>query len=284
VGYNHNFINRGRDFRWPPISKVTQDNNVMDTRVLVVGEVCSDVFIYGQAKRLCPDVPAPVFKTKRTVTNKGMAGNTAKNLEALGLKVDLISQFQNITKTRYIDERQNYTFLRVDDEDEAVVMPLDASVISDKEISEFDAVVISDYGKGFLSEADISRFCSNNKNTFLDTKKCIGTWCKDAAYIKINSPEYEAIKSRINTQGWINKLIVTLGDRGCMMMKEKGFSYYPVEKVDVFDLCGAGDSFLAALVARYLDANNIDEAIAYANEKSSEVVQKKGVNVVSGTR
>ena len=274
--YNHNSINCSRNRGWPPISKVSQDK-----RVLVVGEVCSDVFIYGRAERLCPDVPAPVFKAKRTVTNKGMAGNTAKNLESLGLKVDLISQFQNITKTRYIDEKQNYTFLRVDEEDEITIMPFDNLVITDKEISEFDAVVISDYGKGFLSEADISRICSNNKNTFLDTKKCISSWCKDVAYVKINSPEYDAIKSNINSQDWVNKLIVTLGDRGCMMMKEKGFSYYPVEKVDVFDLCGAGDSFLAALVSKYLDTNNIDEAIIYANKKSSEVVQKKGVNVIN---
>ena len=276
MGYNYNLVKRSRNCWRPPISKVSQNK-----RVLVVGEVCSDVFIYGRAERLCPDVPAPVFKAERTVTNKGMAGNTAKNLEALGLKVDLISQFQNITKTRYIDEKQNYTFLRVDEEDEITLMPFDELVITDEEISKFDAVVISDYGKGFLSEADISRLCSNNKNTFLDTKKCISSWCKDVAYVKINSPEYEAIKNRINTQDWVDKLIVTLGDRGCMMMKEAGFNYYPVEKVDVSDLCGAGDSFLAALVAKYLDANNIDEAITYANEKSSEVVQKKGVNVIS---
>ena len=160
-------------------------------------------------------------------------------------------------------------------------MPFDNSVISDKEISEFDAVVISDYGKGFLSEADISRFCSNNKNTFLDTKKCIGYWCKDVAYIKINTPEFEAIKSSINLEGWVDKLIVTLGDQGCMMMKEKGFHYYPAEKVDVFDLSGAGDSFLAALVAKQLETNNIDESIKYANKKASEIVQQRGVGVIS---
>ena len=75
MGHNHNSIHCSSDRGWPPISKVSQNK-----RVLVVGEVCSDVFIYGRAERLCPDVPAPVFKAKRTVTNKGMAGNTAKNL------------------------------------------------------------------------------------------------------------------------------------------------------------------------------------------------------------
>ena len=76
-------------------------------------------------------------------------------------------------------------------------------------------------------------------------------------------------------------LIVTLGDRGCMHYKERGFNYYDVEKVDVFDLSGAGDTFLAALVAKYLEPNNMEDAIRYANKKSAEVVQKKGVSVIT---
>jgi D-beta-D-heptose 7-phosphate kinase/D-beta-D-heptose 1-phosphate adenosyltransferase len=248
-------------------------------RVLVVGEICDDIFIYGSAHRLCPDVPAPVFKAKAKVTSRGMSGNTARNLESLGLEVGLIKQHKSITKTRFVGEKLNYTFLRVDEEE--VVDSFDDSVVTDEEISSYDAVVISDYGKGFLSEANINRFCSNNTNTFLDTKKCIGNWCKDAAFIKINQPEFDAIKTMINTTGWVNKLIVTLGDRGCMMMKENGFHYYPAEKVDVFDLSGAGDSFLAALVAKQLETNNIDEAIKYANIKASETVQQRGVSVIS---
>ena len=208
-----------------------------------------------------------------------MAGNTIRNLESLGHKVDSITQIKPISKTRYVDEKLNYTFLRVDNED--TIDKFYDGVIDDEEISSYDAVVISDYNKGFLSEADISRFCSNNKNTFLDTKKCIGYWCKDVAYIKINTPEFEAIKSSINLEGWVDKLIVTLGDQGCVMMKEKGFHYYPAEKVDVFDLSGAGDSFLAALVAKQLETNNIDEAIKYANKKASEIVQQRGVGAIS---
>jgi D-beta-D-heptose 7-phosphate kinase/D-beta-D-heptose 1-phosphate adenosyltransferase len=254
-----------------------------NNRVLVVGEICDDIFIYGSASRLCPDVPAPVFKANKEVRNKGMAGNTIRNLESLGHKVDSITQINFITKTRYVDEKLNYTFLRVDEGEDNVdtFQEYGANLITDEEISEFDAIVISDYNKGFLSEEDISRFCSNNTNTFLDTKKCIGPWCKDVAYIKINNPEFEAIKSKIDCADWVDKLIVTLGDRGCMMMKEKGFSYYPAEKVPVFDLSGAGDSFLAALVAKQLETNNIDKAIEYANNKASEIVQQRGVSVIS---
>ena len=65
-----------------------------------------------------------------------------------------------------------------------------------------------------------------------------------------------------------------------MYYKERGFHYYDVESVDVFDLSGAGDTFLAALVSKYLETNNMEDAIKYANKKSAEVVQKKGVSVI----
>ena len=74
---------------------------------------------------------------------------------------------------------------------------------------------------------------------------------------------------------------MTLGDRGSMMMKENGFHYYTTDKVPVFDLSGAGDSFLAALVAKHLETNNIDESIKYSNQKASEIVQQRGVGIIA---
>ena len=250
-----------------------------NNKVLVVGESCDDIFVYGSASRLCPDVPAPVFAPKNSTNTPGMAGNTARNLKSLGLKVDLIEQQEIIKKTRYIDSKLNYTFLRVD-EGENKITPLNKGIISETEIRDYDAVVISDYGKGFLSKSDIEKFCKNNANTFLDTKKVLGDYCRQAKIIKINSPEFERLKGNINLDDWEDRLIVTLGDRGCMYYREQGFHYHDVESVDVFDLAGAGDTFLAALVAKYLEANNMEDAIRYANKKSSEAVQKKGVSVI----
>jgi sugar/nucleoside kinase (ribokinase family) len=107
----------------------------------------------------------------------------------------------------------------------------------------------------------------------------LGDYCREAKIIKINSPEYETIKGKINEKEWANKLIVTLGDRGCMYQKDNGFHYYPVDAVDVFDLSGAGDTFLAALISNYLESNNMDDAIKFANKKASEVIQERGVTL-----
>ena len=253
-------------------------------KILVVGETCDDVFVYGEALRLCPDVPAPVFKAFRKVCSQGMAGNTKSNLEALGHTVDIFNQQTKITKTRFVDDKLNYTFLRVDDGESNDVDNISPSLITNKEISEYKAIVISDYGKGFLDHSHIQRFCNHNPNTFVDTKKEISpSWAWCVGFVKINYPEFKAIEESINKHKdqLIRKLIVTRGSDGCDLLTEEGFKNFPVAKVDVFDLSGAGDSFLAALVSEYLISENIERSIKYANYKASEVIQKKGVGTIS---
>ena len=65
-----------------------------------------------------------------------------------------------------------------------------------------------------------------------------------------------------------------------MYCTDSGFHYFPVESVNVFDLSGAGDTFLAALVWKYLASDDIKEAIKYANLEASNIVQKRGVAVI----
>jgi bifunctional ADP-heptose synthase (sugar kinase/adenylyltransferase) len=256
-------------------------------KVLVVGEKCEDVFHYGKADRLCPDVPAPVFHIAKTVRSSGMAGNTLRNLKALGVTVHSHFQPEPITKSRYVEEKLNYTFLRVDEGEKNITPYSQVFSLTDAEIGEYDAVVVSDYGKGFLSESDIERFCKANPRTFIDTKKVLkdplGKYCQEAFLVKINSPEFEAHKSKINLDEWSDKLIVTLGDQGCMYRTGTGFHYFPVDGVKVFDLSGAGDTFLAALVGKYLESNDIITSIKYANIKASEVVQQRGVSIINAS-
>ena len=240
----------------------------------MIGDSCEDKFTYGTSHRLCPDTPAPVFLPNRDVINFGMAGNVYENLKGFGLKCDLITNSEKIVKQRFIDEKTNHTFLRVDIGDKVNRAGFNPTDIQKQD---YEAIVIADYGKGFLTEDDISILCSINDNVFLDTKKTIGPWCEKAAFIKINTPEFEAIKDRIDTRDWVDKLIVTLGDKGCMFMKKEGFNYYPTKKVDVFDLSGAGDTFQAGLVAKYLETKDVRQSIKFANNCAAQAVQRKGV-------
>ena len=85
-------------------------------------------------------------------------------------------------------------------------------------------------------------------------------------------------KKFIKNSSWAKeKVIVTLGSKGCRL-KDKT---YPVDKVEIKDLCGAGDTFISALCVYYLKTKNIDEAIEYANSCATRVVQMKGVNTIN---
>ena len=72
------------------------------------------------------------------------------------------------------------------------------------------------------------------------------------------------------------KLIITLGHEGCLF-REKIFS---VEEVEIKEVTGAGDTFMAGLVAEYIKTKNIEKAIIFANQCATKVVQKRGVNIV----
>ena len=87
------------------------------SRVLVIGDSCTDIFVYGDIKRVCPEAPVPVFNPTRQVENGGMAKNVVRNLEALGCNVKCISNDNSIKKIRYIDNRSNQMVLRVDEND-----------------------------------------------------------------------------------------------------------------------------------------------------------------------
>jgi D-beta-D-heptose 7-phosphate kinase/D-beta-D-heptose 1-phosphate adenosyltransferase len=251
--------------------KLTESINI-----LVIGDSCFDVFTYGQTLRLAPEGPAPVFNPIKKSLSGGMALNVKKNLESIGAKADLLTQKENIFKERYIDERTNSLLLRVDNNDKAT--RIEKTVIQNIKNNEYlgtkyDAIIISDYCKGFLTEEDIDEISKNNVNIFLDTKKILGDWCKNISFIKINHVEYDRTKHTIDEIGIYDHMIITRSDEGC----EYKNILYPVEKVNIKDVSGAGDTFISGLVYEYVNSKDIIKAIKFAQECATIVVQKKGV-------
>jgi D-beta-D-heptose 7-phosphate kinase/D-beta-D-heptose 1-phosphate adenosyltransferase len=247
--------------------------------ILVIGDTCIDRFIYGAVIRLAPEAPIPVLNPVEETTNPGMSGNVVANLKALGTNVIHICNEENIFKTRYIDERSGQMLLRIDDNDR--INKIKPSVLSKIKNNQFnnkkiDAIIISDYNKGFLKEEDIKYICENNYNVFIDTKKILDTWCTKALYIKINHVEYERTEYSIKDLNINDKLIITLSSKGCQY-KEKLF---PVEKVQIRDVSGAGDTFLSGLVIEYVLTQDIEKAILFAQQCATVVVQKPGVSTI----
>jgi len=252
--------------------------------ILVVGDSCEDVFIYGDITRLTPEAPAPVFNPLRKKTNGGMAKNVANNVEALKTTIFTVTNNNNIRKVRFVDDKSNQLVLRVDEHDHCD--RIDKETLMQIKNNEYhpsmsnktsvDAIIISDYCKGFLEEEDIQYICENNQNVFIDTKKELGDWINLADYIKINSLEYEKNEKFFKDNDIINKTIVTQGNKGCLFRGE----IYPTEDVPVKDISGAGDTFLAGLAVEYVRTNDIMKAINFAQECTEIVIQKHGVSTV----
>lgn len=247
--------------------------------ILIIGDNCIDNFIYGSTFRLAPEAPVPVFNPIYEENNKGMAGNVVANLQALGINTYFICNSEEIIKTRYVDDRSGQILLRVDKNDKVkridsgVIKVINNNIVNGIKI---DAIVISDYNKGFLEEEDIQHICENNKNVFIDTKKILDKWCTKASFIKINHVEYEHTKYSLQDLNIEDKLIITLSNKGCQY-KDKLF---PVKKVNIKDVSGAGDTFLSGLVAEYVLTKNIEKSIKFAQECATVVVQKQGVATV----
>ena len=244
-------------------------------KFLVIGETCSDRFCYGKAPRLCPEAPVPVFIPDGGVENLGMATNVYANMVVLEKetnkefpftnKIDLFTNEPEGFKTRYIDSSSNQMFLRVDTDSYPYCGELPEN------IEDYDAVVISDYNKGFLKDADLEEIGERAKLSFLDTKKKYNSdWERLFSFVKINEKEYEE-------NNWLFKcdnLIITKAERGCLY---RGKDYPIKHPSEVRDVSGAGDTFLAAFAYAYTLTNKTDSSIVFAQDRCQRVIRKKGV-------
>ena len=169
---------------------------IRDARILCVGDVMLDRFVYGDVSRISPEAPVPVCRVLSESTMLGGAGNVVRNLDAVGVTSHLISVIgadepgdelqkllgelkratpyfvldnsrQTTVKERFISSSQH--LLRVDRE----VVELVAKETSEKIIQhvtkiifDVDALIISDYGKGVFSEESISAIisCAKEEN------------------------------------------------------------------------------------------------------------------------
>jgi D-beta-D-heptose 7-phosphate kinase/D-beta-D-heptose 1-phosphate adenosyltransferase len=247
-----------------------------DIKILVIGDSCTDVFLYGNVFRLAPEGPVPVFNPDSEKSNGGMALNVKHNIDAIGANSSLVTQQETIFKTRYVDSRTNSLLLRVDTNDKATRISTDViqGIKNNKYLNVFyDAIIISDYCKGFILEEDIAEISKHNFNIFLDTKKILGEWCKNVSFIKINHVEYDRTQHTIGQLNIKNKLIITRSNEGCEYQE----IVYPVEKVNIKDVSGAGDTFISGLVCEYVRTQDINSAIKFAQSCATQVVQKKGV-------
>jgi D-beta-D-heptose 7-phosphate kinase/D-beta-D-heptose 1-phosphate adenosyltransferase len=245
-------------------------------KVLVLGDVIIDKYIYGTSERLSPEAPVPVVKYRREVESLGGAGLVYENLKSLGVDVTLFETGQpSSIKTRVICDGHYIT--RIDDDISADGKAV-LETIELQDFSEYEYVILSDYNKGVLDESleiieHINKF---NCKIIVDPKEHANQY-KDAWLVKPNYKEFDEFGFTF----WQSNIITTkAGDNVVATIDNVDYNI-PVESVEVSDVTGAGDCFLAAFVYGLTKQYNHKKCLELAVKGSREAVKHVGTHTLT---
>ncbi|WP_119344474.1 bifunctional D-glycero-beta-D-manno-heptose-7-phosphate kinase/D-glycero-beta-D-manno-heptose 1-phosphate adenylyltransferase HldE [Facilibium subflavum] len=298
-------------------------NNLSNARVLVVGDIMLDRYYYGTTSRISPEAPVPVVHVKNIQDRAGGAGNVALNIAALSAKAGIYSLvgkdeaaqtlqsflveksidthflqtgLPTITKLRVLSQKQQ--LLRLDFE-EGFQSVNKAKMFKDiaKIISAYNVMVLSDYGKGTLSDIQglIQLAKSQGVQTLIDPKGNDFTCYRGATLITPNKSEFEAVvgacfsekdiitkaKSLID-QCDLGGLLITRSQEGMtLVLKDGSYKTIPTVAREVFDVTGAGDTVIAVMAMGLSSGYDFISAMRLANAAAGVVVGKVGTATLS---
>ena len=298
-------------------------------RVAVIGDIMIDEYLTGQVNRISPEAPVPVVRGVELRATPGGAANTAANAAHLGATVTLVGLVgpdgideiaallkpfgrvrtdlsvsdatrRTIRKTRVISNRQQ--IVRLDHEDLHALAPeVELQICHNIEVAidAADLVVLSDYGKGLLTDKvlktaiDIAR--SAGKTVIVDPKRPDFSAYRGADLLTPNRAELAratglAVETDTEAEAAALKAQSAFGGAVLLTRSEQGMTYYhpgraplhaPTVAREVFDVSGAGDTVVATLATALAANFEISEAIALANHAAGVVVGKAGTAAIS---
>ncbi len=305
---------------------LTFRQKIIHKNVMVVGDIMLDSFVQGVVERISPESPVPVLSVTSETRMLGGAGNALRNLAGLGAKSSIISLTGNdaaretlkrhvestgvssssliadpsrptTQKTRFVSGQ--HQLLRADlekthnpgeDIERALIDAIEAAM------SDADALVLSDYGKGVLSErvisASIEAARAKGAPVLVDPKGANFTKYAGAGVITPNrkelsaalggmpahtDEEIEIAANRLIEKTGIDTVIVTRSEDGLSVIKkETAPVHIRGAALEVFDVSGAGDTVIATLAAGLACGLDIETAARLANEAGGIVVGKSG--------
>ncbi len=292
-------------------------------KILVIGDLMIDHYLWGSCERISPEAPVQVVNIESENTVLGGAGNVINNLRVLGTQVGVISvvggceisdelkillnnievdtqylitQEDRITskKSRIIASQQQ--IVRYDRESTDEISDQSQKSILDSYtsiISNYDSVLLSDYGKGVLTkkltQSLISIANKNNKKVIVDPKGLDYSKYKGAYLLTPNKKEASEatqinIKDEVSLTQAITQLkkqcsltisLITLSEQG-VAIYDNELRTHPTVAREVFDVTGAGDTVLASLGFALACDYGIDDAVKFSNLAAGVVVGKIG--------
>ena len=295
-------------------------------KLLVVGDAMLDRYWYGDVERISPEAPVPVVAVTGENELPGGAANVARSVRALGAGCTLFSisgddreadslerllgtddihcrlerdKLLNTTvKLRVISKHLHQQMLRIDFDcpvsKDARVKLLDHYL---KHVAEYNAVIISDYGKGGLGyiQEMIEAARTAKRPVVVDPKGDDYSGYRGANLITPNRKEFELVAGRFRDNADLERkalamakefdlggVLVTRGEDGMSLVEQGGRMFHvPAHKREVFDVTGAGDTVIAAIGCAWAAGSKLDDALQLANIAAGIVVGKMGAATAS---
>lgn len=289
-------------------------------KILVVGDLMVDNYIWCECKRVSPEAPVLIMNAKRNDKRLGGAANVYANLKSLGarafalsvigddeagrflqrhLNAKLLIQKGRVTSLKNRIVSQSQQVLRLDDESvEEIALENELLGEFDKIAKDYEAIVLSDYGKGVLTQKVCQHIIKKANSlkipVLIDPKGSDYTKYKNATLLTPNKKEaIEALKmpnlDGENLKIGIERLkkdfdlcysIITLSEAGIALFDES-LHIAPARAREVFDVTGAGDSVISVLAFCLALKVPILQACELANKAAAVVVSKIGSVSVS---
>ena len=293
------------------------------TNLLVVGDVMLDRYWFGDSDRISPEAPVPVVQVSKVDERLGGAANVARNVAALGANTTILgvigedeagtrigellrqssvnSQLEidpkvpTTVKLRVIARQQQ--LIRLDFEETPSQTALEQKLARfEKALGTADVLVLSDYGKGALSQvaAMIEYARAHNKVILVDPKGEDYEKYRGATVITPNRSELRQVVGRwadeddltrraqdLRRSLGIDALLLTRSEEGMSLFTDQGVSHVRAQAREVFDVSGAGDTVIATLAVALAAQWPLDRAMALANRAGGIVVGKLGTATVT---
>ena len=246
------------------------------TKVLVIGDIILDKYIYGTSTRLSPEAPVPVVTQERTEESLGGAGLVYKNLKSLGVDVSLYEPDQPASiKTRVMCDGHYVT--RIDND----YIADGYDVLEDLQefpFYKYNYVILSDYNKGVLDFAEQIIQLANEAGcrVIVDPKRSAEHY-KGAWLVKPNRKEFE----ELGFNKWLGNIITTSASDPVIAQIDTEYYSVDVDSLEVADVTGAGDCFLAAFVYALVNGYDYKKAIELAVQGSTESVKHVGTYILT---
>ena len=245
-------------------------------KVLVIGDVITDKYIYGTSTRLSPEAPVPVVNLADVKISQGGAGLVFKNLKSLGVDVKMLNLSNpSSVKTRVICDGHYITRI---DEDYITDGQEALKSILEKDFSEYEYVILSDYNKGVLEHSTniIAHLNSFGCKVIVDPKRHAS--CYEGAWlVKHSGSEFEGL----GFTKCLGNIITTNASKPVIAEIDKEYYTVSVEPVEVSDVTGAGDCFLAAFVYALTKGYDYQKALEIAVSGSTQSVKHVGTYILT---